>query len=118
VGQVTTLSQQLHEAAGTSLSKSMEVWLKGLFEGGGPSGSKPIPKKTFTALSTRGYVEGGKEISVIYSGADGMVTATLTQKGRDLAIELFKKEHEERLRNNERSERIPALLKQRGVPGF
>ena len=63
-------------------------------------------------------MEGGADVSFLTVGATGMVRATLTPKGRELAIELLKAEHEERLRNNERSERIPALLRKYGVPGF
>lgn len=113
--KMESLSEELEAAlteGATNLSKTMEVWLKGVFEDGG---SKPIPKKTFDALAARGFVEGGKEVSLIHAGRSGLVTATLTQKGRDTAIALFRDEHETRLRNGERSERIPALLKKRGV---
>lgn len=113
--KMESLAEELEAAIAESslnLSKTMEVWLKGVFEDGG---SRPIPKKTFAALSARGFVEGGKEVSMLDVGRSGLVTATLTQKGRDTAIALFRKEHQERLANGERSERIPALLKKRGV---
>jgi len=112
------LSEQLETVVSESvksMSKTMEVWLKGVFEAGG---SRAIPKKTFEGLSSRGYVEGGKEANFLLIGATGQVNATLTPKGKERAIELFRAEHEERLRNNETSERIPRLLKKFGVPGF
>jgi hypothetical protein len=94
------------------MSKTMQVWLKGLFEAGG---SRAVPKRTFAALAARGLVAGGMEVSMLVGGRSGLVAATLTEQGRDTAIELFRREHRERLANGERSERIPALLRQRGI---
>lgn len=95
-----------------SLSKTMQVVLKGVFEAGG---AQAVPQRTFAALSARGLVAGGSEVSMLVVGRYGLVTATLTPQGRDTAITLFRQEHQQRLASGERSERIPALLLKRGV---
>jgi hypothetical protein len=94
------------------MTKTTQAWLKGVFEA---NGSQAVPKQTFAALSARGLVTGGVEVSMLVVGRSGLVTATLTERGRDTAIALFTQEHRERIANGERSERIPALLRQRGI---
>jgi hypothetical protein len=94
------------------LSPAMEVYLKGIFEKGGKS---MIPAKTFKALAARGLVEGGEAVSVFEAARYGFVSVSLTPKGREMAIEFFRAEHEQRLRDGLKSERIPELLRRRGV---
>lgn len=108
--EVDEIRSILDEAV--KLSKSQETWLKGVFES---DGKNPIPTKTFKALEARGYVEGGKEASFLHTGASGRVYAALTKRGREAAVSLFREEHAQRLRDGEKSERIPRLLKNRGV---
>jgi len=98
------------------LSRPMEVYLKSILESGANNGShRPIPKKIFEALQRRGLVEGGQEVNMLSVGQSGLVDATITPTGRQTAINLFLKEHEGRLAEGQRSERIPKLLKNRGV---
>jgi hypothetical protein len=97
------------------ISTQMETYLKGIFEGGGRSLTKPIPKKTYQALAARGLVTGGEGVSPLITLTAGLVSATLTDKGKELAIDLFRKEHAERLSQGQKSERIPRLLRTHGV---
>lgn len=97
------------------LSRAMEVYLKGILESGGSRHTQAIPGTTFKALESRGLVTGGTEVSMLDSGRYGLVKATLTDKGLALATQLWKEEHEQRLRDGLRSERIPKFLANLGI---
>lgn len=96
-----------------TLSRVQEVWFKSILEEG--KEKRPIPKATFEALRKKGLVKGGQEVSMLDTGQYGLVMAEYTPEGRDFAVSLFRAEHEERLRKGEKSERIPKLLRSRGI---